>query len=422
MPEPLRIRATTSASLTKSSASLSSPRRNKQFFGFPVQPSASSAPSSPLVPPELDFLTAIARQERRVLELKEELQKAEGDLYILKRRWALQENKRKKRALHLHVQTGNRGQQHVRVDGRSKKPQEKRDEVEKQKAALQNGKSGRTVFQGNTRHIRALSLLSPTTPTTPGVASVPANSPKKNGSIEVTQRNQPTSATSASSSIIPRERSSYDSTASTDGEGVLVRAGKQIATDFKDGFWTFWEDLRQATVGDEATVEPSPVSRRGSSRLLRGSESGASVAERPISRKGQDRPTPPRRRDSLRFPPRRDSMRNVTRPNLDPKPSLASAAGLDSPFSWVQPRQGISHAKDSSDSVASCSHDKSEVWDDQSAKSRASSATSSRRKTTKSEKKGNSIVAEPEPAGPPDGQPVHERAGDGSGSVSRSGI
>ena len=45
------------------------------------------------------FLTALASQERRVLELKEELQKAETDLEKLKRQWTTHEAARKRNEL-----------------------------------------------------------------------------------------------------------------------------------------------------------------------------------------------------------------------------------------------------------------------------------------------------------------------------------
>ena len=45
------------------------------------------------------FLTALASQERRVLELKEELQKAETDLEKLKRQWTTHEAAKKRNEL-----------------------------------------------------------------------------------------------------------------------------------------------------------------------------------------------------------------------------------------------------------------------------------------------------------------------------------
>ena len=72
-----------------------------------------------------------------------------------------------------------------------------------------------------------------------------------------------------------------------------MKTGKQIATDFKDGLWTFIEDLRQATVGEESingtvgrreTPNASPVD----SRMLR----------QQATLNLQARPAPPLKRSS----------------------------------------------------------------------------------------------------------------------------
>jgi hypothetical protein len=57
---------------------------------------------------------------------------------------------------------------------------------------------------------------------------------------------------------------------------ALLRTGKQMATDFKDGLLTFIEDIRQATVGEEAVPHE---------------ESAASAAARGASAKGARKPS-----------------------------------------------------------------------------------------------------------------------------------
>jgi len=66
-----------------SSIIASSPHRMSNPSSLELGPFASADPNA--------FLTALAAQERRVLELKEELQKAEGDLDKLKQQWATHE-------------------------------------------------------------------------------------------------------------------------------------------------------------------------------------------------------------------------------------------------------------------------------------------------------------------------------------------
>ena len=46
------------------------------------------------------------------------------------------------------------------------------------------------------------------------------------------------------------------------GTDVFVKQGKQVYDGINQGFWNFVEDIRQATVGDEAVNGPSPVEQR----------------------------------------------------------------------------------------------------------------------------------------------------------------
>ena len=103
---PLRLDST---ALVRGSPDMSPRRSSAQSSGTP----STSVPSTPVTStreqsPERKplhfgdsnaFLTALAAQERRVLELKEELQKAEVELHNLKRRWASQEAAKKKNEL-----------------------------------------------------------------------------------------------------------------------------------------------------------------------------------------------------------------------------------------------------------------------------------------------------------------------------------
>ena len=124
-----------------------------------------------------DFLTLLAGQERKVLELREELQKAEGDLLELKKQWALFEaNKKRDEVKHV------KKMQPLALNdvaGRENALEEDDvDEERRRKRALVERNSGtdtatvndtstnlsrkgsKRVFEG--RHTRTLSLLSPT--------------------------------------------------------------------------------------------------------------------------------------------------------------------------------------------------------------------------------------------------------------------
>src|SRR5690606_5130157 len=133
----------------------------------------------------------------------------------------------------------------------------------------------RRSFPGQ-KHTRTLSLLSPQ-----------FNKDGSSSEQPATPQDQPASA----SSDLPSARSSTSDNrptrvlsftdfplapkAAAAGQEVILRTGKQIAEDFKEGLWTFIEDLRQATVGDEATSEtPSTLS---SSPSLRRQSSKSSI-------------------------------------------------------------------------------------------------------------------------------------------------
>ncbi|KXX77221.1 hypothetical protein MMYC01_205757 [Madurella mycetomatis] len=199
---------------------------------FPPTPLDTPSIMSPVDPN--DFITAIAAQERRVLELREELSRAESDLARLKKQWATHEayKKRAERrggepgrglgpAAELHDETAVR--RSVELDRRKAL-------LGQQNQPATPERSRRRVFTGG--HTRTLSLLSPTRPS---------------GFGEETESSKPDNA-SRFAPVTPdllAKRASW-APRSTQTNGV-----KQIAQDLRTGLWTFMEDLRQATVGDE---------------------------------------------------------------------------------------------------------------------------------------------------------------------------
>lgn len=220
---------------------------------YPIRhtPSSSTTPAFPPTPldtPSLmspvdpnDLITAIAAQERRVLELREELSCAEADLAKLKKQWATHEayKKRTERrniqplqglgpAAELHDETAIRRSQ----------------ELDRRKALLgqQNQqatpeRSRRRVFTGS--HTRTLSLLSPTKPD----GGFPTHEEQTDRSKDdLDTRFAPAGPTAPSQFA---KRASW-------APRLAQTAGvNQLAQDLKTGLWTFMEDLRQATVGDE---------------------------------------------------------------------------------------------------------------------------------------------------------------------------
>ncbi|EFR01031.1 hypothetical protein MGYG_04034 [Nannizzia gypsea CBS 118893] len=267
--------------------------KHKSSESSPIMPAshrASPSVSALSEPPDegYGFLTALAAQERKVLELKEELQRAELELATLKKQWEQNEKGRKitqtvyrAEAMKPLRQTPVEGSL-VGETGATQSPADSdasglgrvsrefdRRHGSKQSISHSPGTSqlsrARTVFEGS-RHTRTLSLLSarddynsspfssqsgdsrsarpsgyPRSATLPSFdreangSKAPVLSPAKQKSIQdkgLWRRSLPP---------IPQDPTTE----------ALMRTGKQMATDFKDGLWTFIEDIRQATVGDE---------------------------------------------------------------------------------------------------------------------------------------------------------------------------
>lgn len=394
---------------TMSMASLNSNstpgRANRFSMQFPIQPAtreqspnrpssspSKDTPSAPVSgPTDSNFLTAIAAQERKVLELKEELQRAEAELVKLKKSWANHEAYKKKNEARMLAKlepvsstptTPAIGSQEDE-DGSSAWMQQ---EMERRKALL-NGRrtSSRTVFSGS-RHARTLSLLSPTR--TADAVSPLVQHPPRQDSLPMTAKQSveserpPLKHTNSQSSQTPSSSSTPDiinevdrntdieidlAQANVDRE-ILIKQGKKIATDFKDGLWTFWEDLRQATVGDEATqVMPPNARRQSSNQTLRSNYRDSSQASRASTASKASTETMRNTRSPV---PRKPSPAQVPEEPLliDTDGAFWSEAGLTVPEITPAPvKKAFKHSKTPSmaPSVAS-SVDAWDTWDDHS--------------------------------------------------------
>ncbi|KAK4137701.1 hypothetical protein BT67DRAFT_396443 [Trichocladium antarcticum] len=218
--------------------------------GYPLRPNPASSstpgfPPTPLDTPSLmspvdptDLITAIATQERRVLELREDLAHAETELARLKRQWATHEAYKKRtarRSMDPHRGLGPAAElQDETAIQRSIELDRRRALLEQQSQQATPERSRRRVFTGS--HTRNLSLLSPTKPASLfSERDSETDSPKDDGD----NRHPPPVPD------LHAKRASW-AARSTQAPGV-----KQLAQDLKSGLWTFMEDLRQATVGDE---------------------------------------------------------------------------------------------------------------------------------------------------------------------------
>ncbi|KAK3712133.1 hypothetical protein LTR37_009224 [Vermiconidia calcicola] len=338
-------------------------RNNRFSLSFPVQPSGSMSPvrlaqsptrearpvepdklASPTGPMDTNFLTAIAGQERRVLELKEELARAEVDLNKLKRRWQQHEAQKKrndaKKVTKLQpLQTSMPDKDKEEdVDGSSAWMQQ---EMERRKAMMSGNKSSnRTVFSGS-RHTRTLSLLSPVSRTPGSMAPPqrPVHPPRKESLSESARRSQEVDRYKPNSGTISRAATTPDLTVEgtrtadsvdqlTDAnvdQDVLVQTGKKVATGLRDGLWTFWEDLRQVAVGDEATQIPPPR-RQSSTQTLRSAKKQPSKNSLRPSSRGSS--TSKASTDARKSSPVRKHTKSSTM-------SLGSAPALADPSFWT---------------------------------------------------------------------------------------
>jgi hypothetical protein len=263
VPSPLRDR----------SISMTDRQTKRLSLNFPIQP-PSSKPSrppswhaSPILSPEVlasptegNFLTVLAAQERRVLELRDELRRAEGDLDKLKRHWAGHETTRKRndirRLQQLQPLRTNFPVVDAHDDDLDGSQQWLQKEMDRRKALLSGTRSSnRKVFSGS-KHTRTLSLLSPDkiVPLSPFLTdgptkkSSPPTFPPKPFTLERSSTNPDNMISSV---ISPTKGDDLFTDLTGAPKEVILRTGKQMVGDIKDGLWTFFEDIRQATVGEE---------------------------------------------------------------------------------------------------------------------------------------------------------------------------
>jgi hypothetical protein len=226
---------------------------------MPPTPSENSVIASPTDPG--DFIIAIAAQERRVLELREELSRAEAELTHLKRQWSAQDTQRKRNISHY-------ADSRLLFSSSEDDPlSAKRSlDVDRRKLILQNQSTPtqgrRKVIRGG--HARTLSLLSPVKtdggfPDLQDVDSQPLTLPP----VERRTAQLLNPALSKRASWQPKSQQSTPIVPS-------------IVEDFKLGFRAFVEDIRQITVGDEPVrggLQDSPLAKHDGSGAGEG-ESG----------------------------------------------------------------------------------------------------------------------------------------------------
>ena len=423
-----------SRNISAATATDAAPLRSNRFsVSFPIQASRGSSPTrlerspthdapavipealaSPTGPTDTTFLTAIATQERRVLELKEELHRAEADLNKLKKQWAQHEaNKKRNDARRITklepLQTAlSAPDEDEATEGSSARAQQ---EIERRKALMGGGKSSnRTVFSGS-RHTRTLSLLSPAIArdeTKPKARQpIPmrkdslASPVKRSGEADSLRHTRPRLIARASTTpdlttevaeTADRNINLPDNLEKGVDHGDLMFTGKKMANDLRDGLWTFFEDLRQATVGDEATqhqpVLPLPNPRRNNSTASHASTRTAKKKDsksslRPSSRGSTAvsskasaelrRPSPPTRKHTKSAT--QNALPDLADPNFWGLHGVASMHP-PSPATVKKSPTARGHARVVSKTTSVASMDAWDTWPDSPKDSRSSSGAS----------------------------------------------
>ena len=229
-----------------------------------------------------DVLTLVAAQERRVLELREELHRAEAELQSLKRQWAVGETRKKS------VEVGSKTHKMKRLSGglpMAVPPTSQEDDymrkerqLERRRSVVERGntrsrhaprKSQQRVFSSS-RHTRALSLLAPSAPSqsqrlrrsSQEEIAYPSPSSDQCRSCAPLTDQATTKATVSEDVGFGR---TYKNLANKKDIGrvppaadVFMRQGQKVAEGLKEGLWSLFEDIRQATVGEEGINGVAP--------------------------------------------------------------------------------------------------------------------------------------------------------------------
>ncbi|CAG7946244.1 unnamed protein product [Penicillium salamii] len=245
-------------------------------------PPSAQPPGTPMsfdVPDDgYDFLRAIASQERKVMELREELNRAEAELVTIKKQWALSEKSRKRAEIN-HAEpmmalrspdastsetfSAHHREQSMTSVGSSTVSQERASRELGRRTSIRAppapgtkiGTNGRRVFQGG--HTRTLSLLSPVTASSAFVGEPgPSETDRvgrtpRSATLPSVERDHAAIARMDESQVPEHLLAQWHKTLPPPSREALMRTGKQMASDLREGLWTFLEDIRQATVGEE---------------------------------------------------------------------------------------------------------------------------------------------------------------------------
>ncbi|EDU43998.1 conserved hypothetical protein [Pyrenophora tritici-repentis Pt-1C-BFP] len=167
-------------------------------------------------------------------------------------------------------------------------------EMERRKSLLSHTRTTqRKVFSGS-RHLRTLSLLSPDRTDSPALLQPLDLQDQQSPSSRPQLSARSTSADITRQVVTAGDHDRYEMGGMpTIQREQLIRAGTQMATDFKKGLFTFIEDIRQATVGDEAVNHADGIAGGPSAKGLSKHNRKTSDVRPPLTRSASSKKTQP---------------------------------------------------------------------------------------------------------------------------------
>ncbi|KAK9429928.1 hypothetical protein V1505DRAFT_137682 [Lipomyces doorenjongii] len=240
------------------------------LFVSPKLPTVSKVSTEPAIYEDsTDFLTLLATKQRRVLELREELSKAEVDLKELQQQWSAHED-RTRRSVQLQAVTGlpNGARNRLSFDG-SRPGNSGRKTMSTMLASnpsittsTDNRREGGTGFGR---------LLSPSFPFPSPPKTAPSGRPfaPRTSSLNDTT-STPASVSTATPGAINypgiNEEFEYDFD-NNNNVNIPIRAdevihmGRKLAEGINNHLWNLFDDIKQAAIGEDLSAGPTAAKR-----------------------------------------------------------------------------------------------------------------------------------------------------------------
>ncbi|KAK9385444.1 hypothetical protein V1515DRAFT_574316 [Lipomyces mesembrius] len=242
------------------------------LFVSPKLPTVSKISTEPAIyEDKTDFLTLLATKQRRVLELREELSKAEVDLKDLQQQWSAHED-RTRRSVQLQAVTGlpNGARNRLSFDGSrlGNNGRKTMSTVLASNPSITTSTDNRR--EGGTGFGRLLSTSFPF-PSPPKTApSGRPFAPRTSSLNDTTSTSTSASASTATPGTINspgiNEEFEYDFD-NNNNVNIPIRAdevihmGRKLAEGINNHLWNLFDDIKQAAIGEDLSAGPTAAKR-----------------------------------------------------------------------------------------------------------------------------------------------------------------